>query len=153
MEKYKYGNQLNISVNKNAELNVKNKYVTYKGQIFSVVNNFEDSVFVFNKKFIDDLSTEPHPNFSCMTSTILYIEKNSTITFDATNVPGSVINVFNFETIPSDSLNYTKANISGDENYEYSCKKGSYLLLQVWHGSSDTLKENTSKLNTFFSFK
>lgn len=51
MEKYKYGNQLNVSVSKKAESNVSKKYVSYKNKVLDVVSNFKELTFVGNVDF------------------------------------------------------------------------------------------------------
>ncbi|MDE7263242.1 MAG: hypothetical protein K2N64_01095 [Anaeroplasmataceae bacterium] len=157
-EKIKYSNMLNLKVAKNAEQNVKNKFVTIKGRQFQVVNNVLDNVFEYGIRITDDLEFIVHDGQSATTKTILSVEKYKMLEFRplklAENFGGSYFNikVFQFAELPNTDSIYTTTNmdrgeqlaVSGANLYTLNFEKDTKYILISYQGSIDTSSTYTS---------
>lgn len=153
-EKMKYSKQLNLKVSKNADANINKKYVSYKGNLFTVVNNFEDTEFEYGVYFAGtDFVKQESSQMSSTTLTLLKVDKGTTIKYDNTKFVGSMLNYFVFEELPKDNSKYTKCEVAGPEGYVLKIEKDSYVLIQVWAENGENVKTNTPTLPKLFSFE
>lgn len=140
VEKYTYGNQLNLKVNKNAESNVKNKYLSYKGQLLTVVNDTVDLVFEYgtawvyedNMNFINDSSY-----FSSTSKCLLSLGNYKKLKFDSlifgTSDITFMIEIFEFNNLPSNDSKITHTLINSFDTFtEINLQKDTkYLLFNI----------------------
>ena len=151
MEKYKYGNQLHISVNKNAESNVKSLFRNIGSNTFRSVSNVSDSIFEYGANWDNENNVITHNNqYSCTTHTILsvsgheYVKLDKTIFNDSSN---SSLRLFQYSLDNDNNLNFI-STIYLDSSNSYSSrlsKDCNYVIMSYWSQSSD-LQNFTSNI-------
>lgn len=156
-EKYKYSNQINIKVDRDAEEKTKKKYVSYRGNCYQVVNNFKDTVFEYGKAFTTDLHIENKNDDSSTTKTLLSVGDYNVITFDSTVLSEDTTNyhvyIYEFKELPtSDDVRFTINAINSSVNGKQTLHKGvKYILIMLWTNKSANLEEISPSLGNAFT--
>ena len=151
MEKLDYASQLNLSVSKKAK-NVNDKYVSYKGIPFTIVNNIHDVIFVSNKNITDEFIIEDSSSLSAMTTTCLDVSDKKTLVVDSTiteELSGFGMGVFLFKDKLADGVPYDisdKPDIVDLTGYNY-------IVIKVHSLDAEKLLELTPTLNNYFSLQ
>ncbi len=136
-EKMKYSKQLNLKVSKDADKQVKENYLSYKGHCVDVVNDIVDMVW-FNDYYLSGEWewTPCSDNTSFTSKTVLKVDRKSTFKFEyVENLSGSY-KVLVFDGL--DLENVTKKSYElNTTNNELIVPSGSYVMLTYWNNSKD----------------
>lgn len=153
MEKYKYGNQLNVSVNKNAEKDIKNKYISMGNVLFDVTSKFSDVTFVKGKFNYESNVIETNFDGWRYTSDTIYDVSNfNKVKIDRTNLTDlGFVQVIeydeNFKFIGGVEVSDEKFDANSFYDLEKKCH---YILINLWL-HTNAVNDN-SKLNSVFTF-
>lgn len=152
-EKYKYGSQMQVKVDKKAESNVSNKFKNLNGYLFEVTNNFSDVSFKKGKFVPDTLIIENKSDW-CYTGESLFIckgyknvavniDKLTTIAFVNINFYDSDLNYIGCENVADSDL--TAGICSRDV-----LKNAYYITINVWFKDSNPVL--SQEINNVFTF-
>lgn len=152
-EKYKYGSQMQVKVDKKAESNISNKFKNLGGYLFEATNNFSDVSFKIGKFIPDSLTLENISDW-CYTGESLFICKGyknvsvnvgdlSSIKFVNINFYDNNLNYLGSENVADNDL--LSSNISRNV-----FKNAYYTTINVWF--SDNNPVISQKINNVFTF-
>lgn len=149
MEKHKYGNQLNVSVNKKAESNVNKLFRSIGDVTFRVVTNPLDSKFEFGKTW-NGKAFETSSNFSCTSQTILNVNGGEYIkleysVFGETIAPN--LSMYQYKLNDNNELIFIKnVELRDSTNYMGQLdKECDYVVMNYW-SSNENLNDLTPNI-------
>lgn len=150
-EKYKYGSQMQVKVDKKAESNVFNKFVNYKGYNFQVVNNLEEIVFENGVCISDDFIIYNGDHYSSTTITLLNVSEFKSLSikkgvdsiYKSDNV---LLKIFEFKDLPSNNSSYSVLN-PGNTSTKCEFDKGTkYILISIGYGDTSVASASNQSL-------
>lgn len=136
-EKYKYGSQMQVKVNKKAEANIKDKFVVYKGTNYEVVNTIADAIFVKGYSINSDgILSKSSDKFAATTQTLINIQGYKSLEFTSSKLGTGAIydNLFVFSELPNNSSTFKVVNNA--INYTFG-KNDKYLLISLYNNESN----------------
>ena len=148
-EKYKYGSQMQVKVNKKAESNVNNLFKSINDITFRVVTNPADSKFVYGQAWSNQTFVfEDH--FSSTTTTLINVNGGEYIKVDYSKFGDDTapeLHVYQYHINDKNELVYLGSVVcnSSSEMKGQLNKECDYVLLTYW-SNSENLKTFTSKI-------
>lgn len=137
-EKYKYGSQMQVKVNKKAEANIKNKFVVYKGTNYEVVNTIADAVFVKGYAINGDgiLNKQSSDKFAATTQTLINIQGYKSLKYTSSKLGTGAIynNLFIFSELPESTSTFKVVENAIDYTFE---KNDKYILISLYNNESN----------------
>lgn len=142
-EKYKYGSQMQVKVNKKAEANINKRFTDYNGLLMEVVNNIEDLNFQYNLTLDSKTGNwvKDYDNWYATSTTILDLNGFKKISFDFSSyssLEDTNINVetYFFNDIPKTGTTYKRLVLNHSKTGSFEIPKGyKYVIIS---GSFDT---------------
>lgn len=157
LEKYKYGNQLTINVNKNAEENLKEKYTSFCGYPLTYVNNVSEVVFDYGYLIEEDeFRFEEDANHSWATTRCLLNvnDFNDMVINQSSDAEGVTIRFYEFydeKVYDGVSYGFKNCGLIKDNDYSFNISECSYVLLSFTSTTPNLLKN--CNLNEFVTLK
>lgn len=144
-EKYKYGSQMQVKVNKEAESNVKKKFKVINSTLFEVKREISLLEFKYNyswdcdfNKYVEQSSTGYNTTFNCL----LDVSNYKQIVIDSQSFSFDL-----FIILYDDDMNYIgKSSLKNNEQLNANVKNGSYCIFNMHFNDEDMAKNPLSFL-------
>ena len=149
LEKYKYGNQLNVTVDKKADSNVNKLFKSIGDVTFRVVTNPLDSKFEFGKNW-DGVQFLTSSNFSSTTKTILNVNGGEYLKIDYSAFGESQapnLSIYQYKLNEHNELIFiNNVELRDSTNYKSQLNKDcDYVVMNYW-SQNESLNELTPSI-------